>query len=51
MSGTDYTTRVRLVNGQAEVQTGSTVYTVSRKDVHDHPNSCPVELLIGALGS
>ena len=48
---TDYTTHVRLVNGQAEVQTGRSVYTVSRKDIHDDPNSCPVELVIGALGS
>lgn len=48
---TDYTTHVRLVNGQAEVQTGSTVYTISRKDIHDDPNSCPVELVVGALGS
>jgi hypothetical protein len=48
---TDYTTHVRLVNGQAEVQTGSNVYTVSRKDIHDDPNSCPVELVVGALGS
>ena len=48
---TDYTTHVRLINGQAEVKTASTVYTVSRKDIQDDPNSCPVELLVGALGS
>lgn len=48
---TDYNTYARLVEGRAEVQMGSRRISVSRRDVTSEPDSCPIELLVAALGS
>ena len=47
----DQISNVRLVEGQARVQTGSKTYIVSRRDAQDDALFCPVELVVGALGS
>ncbi len=47
----DYTTHVRLVEGRAEIETKNRSLQASRRDEPNDPYNCPVELLIGALGS
>lgn len=47
----DLTTHIKLIDGRAEVRSANHLYRVSRRDLPDEPFSCPVELLVGALGS
>ena len=47
----DLTTHIKLVDGQAEVRSANRRYRVSRRDLPDESFSCPVELLVEALGS
>ena len=47
----DPTTHIKLVDGQAEVKSANRLYRVSRRDRTGETFSCPVELLVGALGS
>ena len=47
----DQISNVRLVEGRAQVQTGSKTFIVSRGDAQDDTLFCPVELVVGALGS
>jgi hypothetical protein len=47
----DHSAHIRLINGKAEVVTGSRSMLVSRRDVPGEPESCPVELVAAALGS
>jgi hypothetical protein len=48
---TDLTTHIKLIDGQAEVKSATHRYRVARRDLPDSPFSCPVELVVGALGS
>ncbi len=47
----EYTTQVRLANGRAQVRTGEREWVVSRRDDAGGLDSCPLELLVAALGS
>jgi len=46
-----YSSRIRLVEGRAEVQIGNRSFTVARRDEHNRSHTCPVELVVAALGS
>ena len=47
----DDTIQVKLIEGQAEVSLRNRRFYVSRRDLPDEPYNCPVELVVGALGS
>ncbi|MBW1696198.1 MAG: hypothetical protein JRH18_03125 [Deltaproteobacteria bacterium] len=42
---------IRLVDGQAEIQIGNINFTVSRRDSDNRTQCCPIELVMGSLGS
>ncbi|MBW1803153.1 MAG: hypothetical protein JRJ85_20765 [Deltaproteobacteria bacterium] len=42
---------VRWVEGNAEVRTGETRFAVSAGEEQGRSNTCPVELILAALGS
>lgn len=46
-----YSSSVCLVEGRAEVQIGNRSFTISRRDEHNRSYTCPVELVVAALGS
>jgi hypothetical protein len=41
----------RLVEKRAEVQIGNKSFTIARRDEHNRSHTCPVELVVAALGS
>lgn len=43
--------QVKLIEGQAEVSMRNRRLNVSRRDLPEDPYNCPVELVVGALGS
>lgn len=43
--------RITLVNDRAKVQFGKRTFMVAGQDAEDSPLCCPVELMVGALGS
>ena len=47
----DQISNVSLVDGQAQVQTGSKTFIVSQRAAKDDTIFCPAELVVGALGS
>ncbi|MGD2269078.1 MAG: hypothetical protein PVI06_01650 [Desulfobacterales bacterium] len=47
----DYTSHVIYENGKAQVQLGSRSFTVARRDAAGGYLCCPIELVVGALGS
>ncbi|MEA3437618.1 MAG: hypothetical protein U9R43_14205 [Thermodesulfobacteriota bacterium] len=46
-----YSSNTRLVEGRAEVQIGNRSFTIARRDEHNRSHTCPVELVVAALGS
>lgn len=46
-----YSSHTLLVEGRAEVQIGNRSFTIARRDEHNRFHTCPVELVVGALGS
>ena len=46
-----YSSHTRLVEGRAEVQIGNRSFTIARRDERNRSHTCPVELVVGALGS
>jgi hypothetical protein len=48
---TESYSHVRFVNGHAEVQFDSRSFTVAGRDERHRSTCCPIELVIGALGS
>ncbi|MGD9227339.1 MAG: hypothetical protein PVF26_12630 [Desulfobacterales bacterium] len=42
---------VRFVNGRAEVQIDSRSFTVAGRNARNGSLCCPIELVVGALGS
>ena len=42
---------VRFVNGKAEVQVDSRLFTVASRNARNSSLCCPIELVVGALGS
>lgn len=48
---TVFHSRVTLVNGRAEVHFGNRTFTVAGKDAEESSLCCPIELMVGALGS
>jgi hypothetical protein len=42
---------IRLNGGDADVHVGNQAFTVVTSSKSDRENTCPVELIIGALGS
>ena len=47
----DYQSNIRLSNGRAEIQIGDISFAVTRRDTDSRHYMCPVEMVIGALGS
>ena len=41
----------RLIEERADINIGEKYFTVARRDAKGNPEMCPVELIIGALGS
>lgn len=48
---TAYSSHVKLVNNRAEVHFGNRSFTVAGRDAEDSSLCCPIELMVGALGS
>ncbi len=46
-----YYSCVTYENGAAQVKFGSQLFTVARRDAADGHLCCPIELVVGALGS
>ena len=42
---------IRLIDGSAEIEIGGRTFTVSKRDAAHSTDMCPVELVVGALGS
>ncbi len=42
---------IRLIDGSAEIKIDGRTFTVSRRDAAHSTDMCPVELVVGALGS
>ena len=47
----EYSSHVRYAAGRAEIQIGDKSFTVERRDSQNNAYGCPIELIIGALGS
>ena len=47
----EYSSRTRLVEEHAEVQIGNRSFTIACRDEHNRSHTCPVELVVAALGS
>ena len=47
----NYSSYVKYENGKAQVQFGNRTFTVTRRDTDDDYRFCPIELVVGALGS
>jgi hypothetical protein len=48
---TEYSSHVRFVNGTAEFRFDGRSFTVADRNAQDSSLCCPIELLVGALGS
>lgn len=48
---TEFFSHVRYVNGEAEVQFDSRSFTVAGREALKRKLCCPIELVVGALGS
>lgn len=48
---TESYSHVRFVNGRAEVQFDSRSFRVAGRDARNSSLCCPIELVVGALGS
>ena len=48
---TESSSHVRFVNGKAEVHFDSRSFTVSDREAPNRSLCCPIELVVGALGS
>ena len=46
-----YYSRTRLVEGHAKVQIDNRSFAIARRDEHSRSHTCPVELVVAALGS
>ena len=42
---------IRLEDGQAKLTVGERIFAVSRKDAGGNAGMCPVDMIVGALGS
>ena len=47
----EYSSHVKYENGKAQVQFGSRSFAVARRDSAGGYLCCPIELVVGALGS
>jgi hypothetical protein len=47
----EYSSHVKYENGKAQVQFGRRSFTVARRDAAGGYLCCPIELVVGALGS
>ena len=47
----NYSSHVTYENGNARVQFGNRSFTVNRRDTAGEYLCCPIELVVGALGS
>ena len=47
----NYSSHVKYENGKAQVQFGNRSFTVTRRDTESDYLYCPIELVVGALGS
>ena len=47
----NYSSHVKYENGKAQVQFDNRAFTVSRRDKAGNDLCCPIELVVGALGS
>ena len=48
---TESSSHVRFVNGKAEVHFDSRSFTVAGREARNSTLCCPIELVVGALGS
>ena len=42
---------IRLEDGQAKLAVGERIFAVSRRDAGGNTGMCPVDMIVGALGS
>ena len=42
---------IRLKDGQAKLAVGERIFTLSRRDAGGNTGMCPVDMIVGALGS
>ncbi len=42
---------IRLEDGQAKLAVGARTFSVSRRETGGDSNICPVDMIVGALGS
>jgi len=47
----EYRANIKFESGAAVVQTGNNKFRIARSDENCEKQSCPTELIVGALGS